>query len=162
MNMKSYLVPILGILILLGAGCKKEEIKPTSTSSDYLIFGHFYGFCQGERCVEIFKLDDTALQEDILDIYPDRTKFYIASYKSLAATKFEAVKDLRANFPTELLSEQDTVLGQPDASDGGGLYIEYKSGTVHKFWIIDQFKTNVPTKYHGFMDKVNEKIALLQ
>ncbi len=160
--MKNYIILLLGLSILVGTSCKKQDIQPAATSTDYLIFGHFYGFCMGERCVEIFKLDDSTLQEDTSDIYPNRTKFYVAAYKNLATSKFDAVKDLRASFPVELLSEQETVLGQPDASDGGGLYIEYKSGTVHKFWIIDQFKTNVPAKYHTFMDKVNEKIALLQ
>ncbi len=153
---------MLGIATAFAACNKDETLKPTVSNPDYLIFGHFYGFCQGERCVEIFRLDDSALQEDTLDKYPDRTKFYTAAYKNLSKAQFELVKGLTANFPMELLNETDVVIGQPDASDGGGLYIEYKSATVHKYWFIDQFKQNVPTKYHAFMDEVNKKIALLQ
>ena len=65
-------------------------------------------------------------------------------------------------FPTDLLSEKDTVIGQPDAGDWGGLYLEYNFNGVRKFWLLDQKKDNVPTKYHDLIDKVNEKIALLQ
>jgi hypothetical protein len=116
----------------------------------------------GEQCVEIFRLEKEKLCEDTKDQYPNSNDFYSGNYVQLSQQKFDATKDLTNCFPTDLLNETDIVIGQPDAGDWGGLYIEYNFNGVRKFWLLDQNKSNVPTKYHDFIDKVNEKIELLQ
>ncbi|MFI0430251.1 hypothetical protein [Mariniflexile sp. HMF6888] len=137
-------------------GCSSnDEIQ--LTKDDYLIFGHFYGYCIGEGCVEIFKLTNEKLYEDSNDNYANEP----FNFEVLDTTKFEVVKDLIDYFPTKLLSEKESTLGYPDCADGGGLFIEYsRNGTV-KSWKIDQIKGNVPSYLHNFMDKVNEKISLI-
>jgi len=65
--MKSQLLLVF-LLSLLFISCHKDDIKPKS--KDYLVFGRFYGECAGEKCVEIYKLDQDQLQEDTKDIYP--------------------------------------------------------------------------------------------
>jgi hypothetical protein len=142
------------------SACKKDSsaIPP----SDYLIFGHFYGECSGERCIEIFKLEKDKLFEDNADNYPNYDAFYEGCFAQRAQQKFDNTKDLLNSFPIELLSETKTVLGGPDASDGGGLYIEYNFNGVRKFWLIDHAKSHVPSAYHNFMDKVSNKIRGLQ
>ena len=60
-----------------------------------------------------------------------------------------------------VLDEESIVIGMPDYADGGGLYIEYHYFGEHKFWLIDQMKTNVPDYLHGFIDIVNEKISII-
>jgi hypothetical protein len=154
------LVVMLSIFIMVFASCQDETI--TISAPDYLVFGHYYGECIGEQCVEIFRLEQDKLYEDKMDAYPYSNGFYIGSYILLSQEKFNKVKDLTGFFPADLLTEQDTVIGQPDAGDWGGLYIEYNIDGVRKFWLIDQMKSNVPAKYHEFIDKVNEKISLLQ
>jgi len=141
--------------------CEKDDNYEPS-KSDYIFFGHFYGECMGEHCVEIFRLEKDKLFEDIKDRYPNSTEFYEGNWVELSQQKFNDTKDLTNYFPTDLLSEKDTVIGQPDAGDWGGLYLEYNFNGVRKFWLLDQKKDNVPTKYHDLIDKVNEKIALLQ
>lgn len=152
------LVPIVfGVLI---ASCSKD-VSTEPSESDYLIFGHFYGFCQGEKCIEIFKLESNRLLEDSKDEYPSRTDFYNGDYIALGNTKFDLVKNLMDYFPDNLLNENDTVFGCPDCADQGGLYIEYNFNGIRKFWIIDQSKGSVPIYLHDFMDKANEKIDLI-
>ena len=74
---------------------------------------------------------------------------------------YEQVKDLADHFPQQLLEEEETTFGCPDCSDGGGVFVQYsESGTV-KSWRLDQFKENVPHYLHDFMDRVNEKISLI-
>jgi hypothetical protein len=148
------------LLIIITASCRKDKDK--LSSFDYLIFGHFYGECFGEQCIEIFKLEQNQLLEDTTDIYPNSTSFYNGKYKLLSQQKFDSARDLVNFFPAELLTEPDTVIGQPDAGDWGGLYIEYSDNGKRKFWLLDQMKSNVPSKYHTFIDKVNEKIKLIQ
>jgi len=60
-----------------------------------------------------------------------------------------------------LLDDHDTIIGQPDAGDWGGLYIEYNKDAVRRYWLLDQMKSNVPEYLYDFIDKVNEKIALI-
>ncbi len=53
------------------------------------------------------------------------------------------------------------MIGQPDAGDWGGIYVEYKFNSVRKFWLIDQKKSNIPAYLHEFVDKTNKKIELI-
>jgi hypothetical protein len=156
------LIPILGLILITCSSCHKEEDINKLSDSDYLIFGHYYGECFGEQCIEIYKLEENQVSEDTLDRYPGSSAFYEGEYKRLSVQKFDSVKDLIEYFPKALLNEKDTVIGMPDAGDWGGLYIEYKVKGVRRFWLIDQMKTNVPATYHGFIDKVNEKIGILE
>jgi hypothetical protein len=145
--------------ILLTSGCN-EDLKPSK--SGYIIFGHFYGECIGEKCIEIFRLEDDKLFEDSNDRYPSSTGFYSGKWEKLSNQKFLDTKELTNDFPMDLLNEPSNVIGQPDAGDWGGLYIEYNYDGIRKFWLLDQKKSNVPTNYHLFIDKVNEKINQLQ
>lgn len=146
-------------LILL-TSCCNDDLKPSK--SGYIIFGHFYGECLGEKCIEIFRLEEDKLFEDRNDRYPSSNGFYAGKWEKLSSQKFNDTKDLIDDFPMGLLTEPSIVIGQPDAGDWGGLYIEYNFDGIRKFWLLDQMKRNVPNEYHNFIDKVNEKINQLQ
>ena len=148
------------LTVILFTSFKKEGV--VLSKSDYIIFGHFYGECSGEECIEIFRLEKEKLFEDNKDKYPNGKDFYDGNYVQLSQQKFNEVKDLINYFPADLLNEPNTVIGQPDGGDWGGLYIEYNFNGVRKFWLLDTMKSNVPTKYHNFIDKVNEKIGKLE
>jgi hypothetical protein len=161
--MKRSILFTLSLILVVISSCKKETIdnKIVLSQSDYLVFGHFYGECDGANCIRIFKLESNQLSEDIRDTYPRSNNFYDGNYVQLSQEKLSIARDLVNDFPTELLNEPKNVIGQPDAGDWGGLYIEYYYKGVKKFWLLDKMKTNVPTKYHNFIDKVNAKIKLL-
>lgn len=152
------------ILSTIGLGsCHKTcENEVNQSVSNYLIFGHFYGECGGEGCIEIFKLETNRLLEDTNDNYPGRLDFYQANFHALSQQKFELAKDLISYFPPELLLDPAQVIGQPDAGDWGGLYIEYNYDGIRKFLLLDQMISNVPLAYHNFIYKVNQKIQLIQ
>lgn len=152
--MKKFVVLFISLIFITACSSENDE-KPNN--DDYLVFGHFYGFCMGESCVEVFKLTDDTLYEDLNDNYANAP----FKFEKLENDKFILAKDLIDFFPTELLQEENETIGCPDCTDGGGLYIEYsKNGTI-KSWRIDQFKNNIPDYLHDFMDKVNEKISLI-
>jgi len=111
--------------------------------------------------VRFFKLDKDKLFEDSKHTYPTGNSFYEENFVQLPKEKFDITKDLTSYFPANLLKEKETVIGQPDAGDWGGLYVEYNAKGLRKFWFLDKKKSNVPTKYHNFIDKMNEKIAQL-
>lgn len=149
---KTFLILIISVL----TACSQSDDIDLE-ENDYLIFGHFYGECLGESCVETFKLTDTKLFEDTNDHYSTIDDF---SFQKLDNEKFILIEDLIDYFPSSLLEEEE-VIGCPDCGDWGGLFIQYSKDNLIKSWRIDQMKDNVPENLHAFIDKVNEKIALI-
>ena len=142
--------------------CEKKGECGFGNIPEYIVFGHFYGECGGEGCVEIFKIDGSDLFEDISDIYPGSSDFYNGNFATKwSAEKFELVKDLKTFFPESLMDEPDVVQGQPDGGDWGGIYFEMQRGTTHRFWLLDQMEANMPAEYNAFVDRINEKIAII-
>jgi len=141
--------------------CAEQKEQPEYLETNDLIFGHFYGFCAGEQCIEIFKLTNNALYEDKNDTYPIQNNFYAGDFMKLDQSKFELVKSLREQIPDQLLHELDTVFGWPDVADGGGIYLEIKNDTIHRFWIIDQVESNIPAYLRPFKVKINQSISLI-
>lgn len=147
--------------LLLFISCGDEEVNDPR-ENDYLIFGHFYGECIGEYCVEIYKLEDGKLYEDTNDNYPSNSGPYIGDFLELSQDQYNLVKDLNGHIPEELIEIMDIIVGCPDCSDGGGVYLEIKEDGEIRYWMIDQFINNIPETIHGLVKEVNTKIALLQ
>jgi len=141
--------------------CNSEEATPDNNSGNYIVFGHFYGFCIGEECVEIFKLTNNDLFEDTSDTYPRWDRYHEGQYVRLDQSKFESVKSLLADIPEQLLTEQNTVFGSPDAADGGGVYFAISEQGERRFWVIDQVDSNIPDYLIPFKNKINQSIALI-
>lgn len=153
---KSIKYLLTGLVILLNISCEKDDNFELN-ETDYLIFGHFYGECIGEGCVETFKLTDKKLFEDTNDNYSGEDFNFI----ELGNDKFEEVKNVMNLFPDQLLHEQTGTFGCPDCADGGGLFIQYSENGDVKSWRIDQVQENVPGYLHDFMDAINKKIKMI-
>ncbi len=148
-----FFLMISGVL----ASCHKDDFGIELAEQDYLIFGEFYGECVGENCVSIFKLTAEELFEDVLHDYTKQNFDFV----ELSEDKFEQVKDLVDFFPNQLLNEEKTILGCPDCADTGGLFIQYSKDGDVKSWSMDKLKMGAPSYLYDFIDKVNEKIALI-
>lgn len=157
--MKTRALPLI-LLLFFSFSCNDSTLQ--LDEDDYLIFGQFYGFCIGDDCIQLFRLESTRLLEDKNDNYPSASTFYNASYKVLSSEKFNKVKSLSLAFPLELLAENDTVIGQPDAGDWGGYYIEYSSKGVRKYWLIDKMRNSTPEYMHSFLTEVDEAILKIR
>jgi hypothetical protein len=158
--MKHHLLLICLFSAFLGS-CRKDNVNPTPAQDDYIIFGHFFGECAGEGCIEMFKLTQTQVAEDISDQYWLSGGNQPGNFTVLSEDKFEAVKDLMTQIPADLYAEA-SVIGIPDGGDWGGLYLEQKKDGETRKWSIDMMKSNVPEKYHAFIDLLNARIKLLQ
>ena len=155
-KMKSlkYLFSVCIILTFLSCN-QDDDIKVNDI--DYLIFGHFYGQCFGDDCVQTFKLTQTKLFEDSVDDYSGST----FSFSELPNGKFEEVKGLIDAIPSQLLNAKEYSFGCPDCADQGGIFIQYSQNGKVKGWRIDQSKESIPSYLHEFVDKVNESISLI-
>jgi hypothetical protein len=158
-KLKYYLLLISGLILI--TTCKKQD-EPVG-QVEYIVFGHFYGECAGEQCIEIFKLNCCHIYEDTNDFYPDQVNQYSASYIELDSKKRDSVSFLLNRVPRSLLDEKKKIIGTPDAGDWGGIYFEikYQDHPV-QYWFIDQMKTNIPTNLHSFVDDINTAIKRLQ
>lgn len=141
---------LIGLSLMLISLCSKENGMFTD-ENDYLIFGHFYGECLGEECVEIFKLTQNELYEDTTGGYLS-TEFDFVLLKN---ESYEKTRDLIDAVPSQLLREEVDAFGCPDCADQGGLYIEVVNKGKKMKWQIDHNKSAVPVYLHDFMDRVN-------
>ena len=144
------------VFLIFFLGCSNDD-STTISGQNFIIFGHFYDNCFGEGCVETFKLTDNELFEDIIHDYSGQDLDFV----ELENDKFEQVKDLVDFFPNQLLNDSESIFGCPDCTDGAGLFIQYSENGNLKSWRIDQIKNHVPSYLHDFMDKVYQKIELI-
>lgn len=151
------------MFLLLASGmlfqsCQKDEDTPMG-NVEYIVFGHFFGECIGEDCVEIFKIENDVLYEDQKDNYPSNTNPYVGEYITLDDAKYQLVKDLEVFIPNELFNETQTVIGQPDVADQGGYYFEIVEDGVQYHFRIDTNKEALPDYLMDFADVLQDYIS---
>ena len=152
----------LFLLLLLFTGCSdpNQSVREKELDdSSYIIFGHFYGFCQGETCIETYKLTNESLLEDTKDNYSFDPE--LAHFVLLDDNLFERVKGLRENIPTKLLTIEETTIGQPDAGDWGGLYFEIVTPERRQYWMIDKMRSNLPDFLIPFANEIENAINII-
>ncbi len=153
---------LIAVTLMSTTACKKDSCNCLpSSDTDYLVFGHFYGECIGEQCIEIFKLTDEALFEDTQDKYPSSQSAYEGTFEALPEATFNEVSDLINQVPEALLNEPNGVIGMPDAGDWGGYYIEVQRDGVVQFWLIDTMEDNIPAFLHDFNEQVRTAITAI-
>ena len=149
---------LIAALAILAACNKEEDNDIQGMTEDTFIFGHFYGECFGESCVEIFKIEDDKLYEDLTDEYPGQAP-YNFEWIELSDDKYQMAKDLPGFFPEPLKEESETTIGIPDAGDWGGFIIGKPVEGELRFWLIDTMKDNIPTYLHEFNDQIELTIS---
>lgn len=137
--------------------CEKEE-GLVLEDGDYLVFGHYYGKCIGEQCVETFKLTESQLFEDSRDDFTGNTfNFNLL----LSEEKFRQVRDLKDLFPASLLQSADSTFGCPNCADQGGLLIQVSEKGKLKTWRMDTDEEKLPGYLRIFAGEVRKKIEML-
>lgn len=156
--MKMYTLRILVLLagIPFLVSCDRDR-QPSAF--DFIAFGTFYGECVGEQCVEIYRLEDGHLFENTADMYPGSQMPLDGDYTELSGALYDAVKDMIGPLPAGLRDTSATVIGQPDAGDWGGAYLEWTEGSYHKFWLLDLHLGNVPSQYHPIIGQIQAAVA---
>lgn len=160
--MKTPTIMLLTLTALLAIRCDNQTAE-FSRNSNYLVFGHFFGECFGEACVEIFKIENGVVYEDTLDMYPIQSKLpHVTDFVQLSDNDYQQVRSLTDNIPEKLFDESDLVIGQPDAGDWGGYYVETNVSGTPRYWLIDKMESNLPAYLHDFAADLNEAIQKLQ
>ncbi|SHK39330.1 hypothetical protein [Hymenobacter psychrotolerans] len=159
----SLLLSLAGLLAAsLTTACKKDA-DSTSPINGELVFGQFYGFCEGERCIDIYRLNTAAgtVEEDTTDRYPSLNQPYTGQYVPLQASHYAQVRDLPQLIPAQLLQLPNGTIGAPDATDAGGYYLSLPDAETPRFWLIDTQKRNIPADLHPLVDTLRARIQRL-
>jgi len=152
-----YRLSILLILFVL-VSCGKDD--HLAEDGKAYIFGHFFGECFGEQCVEIFKLQDGSIFEDTNDQYPS-INGNTYNWSEMTGVEFEELEALIFPIPDELYEEEDVVIGMPDAGDWGGIYFQVHTDADVQFWFIDYLDDNIPDYLSDFTADIKQAIEQL-
>lgn len=158
--MKMKKITLLTFLSLFFFGCENND--PGIKDYDYLVFGHFYGKCAGEACVEIFKITGSDIYEDTNDKYPTIDPPYNGNFKKLNQSFYSTAKGLDDFIPSQLINNKEKVIGQPDAGDWGGIYFEFSANGKKEYWILDKNRSNLPEEFIPFVEQIEKRIEALQ
>jgi len=114
-NLKLFLSTVF--VLLLFNSCENEDelfiVNPIPdiserASGDLIIrgatltFGRYYGKCLGNSCIEIFKLNDDKLWEDVIDGYPSSDSFYEGRFTEFNGSEKIKTELLFNELPLEL------------------------------------------------------------
>jgi len=106
-------------------------------------------------------LTDSDLYEDTRDQYPNSSKNYDGSFVKLDKELFDQVEPIKSNIPEELIDSESNVIGQPDAGDWGGIYLEISHDGKIDFWLIDKMRSNLPDYLIPLVDEIESDIELI-
>ena len=154
MKLLSLLLGSLLLPTLFTSGCRKD---PPPSVNDYVVFGHFYGFCSGEQCIELYKYQGGKLYEDQRDYYPTSTLPYDGKWVQLEDTLAVLGEEVRRSLPDSMLLYTDSIFGMPDAVDQGGTYVELNRGGVRYYWVMDNSQGGLPEYMQPFSELVRER-----
>lgn len=151
---------LVAVAFLSGSACS-DEITGLQDPGDYIVFGDFYGECIGSGCVDIFRIADGELYKDTLDEYPTASKLpHAVDFVELPDDHVGQIESLLGKIPAKLFEETDVVIGQPDAGDWGGFYLETNISGEVRYWLIDKMKDNLPAYLREYADKLEKAIQL--
>jgi hypothetical protein len=152
---------LMGLACALATACDDDNGKANHPS--YLIFVEYYGECGGNGCVDIYKLEAGAVYEDNKNNYPSMDNPYDGEYLQRTNINIDEIKDLLNEIPGELYDEHDKVLGQPDAGDWGGYYVEVQANGERRHWLIDKQQFTGNRAYlNAFTSAIQAKLDLLE
>jgi hypothetical protein len=156
------------ILSLFIAGsllsCRNDDVADgdmATPTTDYLVFGTYYGDCY-RNCVNLYLINNDGLYQVNNHDYPYfQHRFDFSSLTKLSDDKYKIVKNLWTEFPSQLTNESKTVFGCPDCADGGGTYLETSVDGEIKYWYVDNSGVNVPSYINDYAKVVRESMSSL-
>ncbi len=151
------------LIITVSLSCSKDNQnnKLVLNENENLVFSIYAGDPPVEFKPTYYKLTNSQVLKDETSGYAFQTNNSQANFVVLGSNKFNTVKDLINYFPNKLISTKRKI-GNPGANDSGVLYIQLTKNGITKIWELDSDPNAVPEEFRVFVQKVNEKINLLQ
>lgn len=158
----------LTVLFLLASlvSCKKDNsaTHPDQGFPEFVIFGQAFSpmTCSGnEVCVEMYKLESGRLLEDVIDNQPQAGQPFEGDFaRTLSRSDYDSVLNLFDNkIPQTLLNIESGLYYTNSNGFGSILYFEYKSPTLHRYWLFNTAETaSLPTDVQEFLSVLQNAI----
>ncbi|OEK05021.1 hypothetical protein [Roseivirga misakiensis] len=126
------------LFYLVISGCENENLP---IDSEYLLFGNFYGHCQGD-CFNAFQVDNEKVQSDDADGHFTFDQYQFESTRTLDKSAFSEARSLLKQIPSELITSEIESYGCPDCADQGGYFMIFETDNEKQMIIIDTADTN--------------------
>jgi hypothetical protein len=157
MKLKQRLVQSIVAAFFL-AGCVNHDFIAVAPADNFIV-GRFYGFCNTD-CNDIFMLTDQSLYQAKHEEYPLLTApWELSEFSSMDNSKRDIAIELRSAFPEFLLSTDQTVIGCPDCTDAGGIYLEINNNGARRYWYIDNLTQQPELK--NYVLTIHKKLNLI-
>jgi hypothetical protein len=150
-------------LLTLTWSCEKPYEKPDGDYPDYIVFGSDFPWCNDETCVEIFRMNESGVQESGSGQHVDPAFPYAGDYSiDLSIPKYQQIEMMfRGEIPDALFDYPSGYIGN-STEFTGYLYFEYKAGDVHKWWLIEQNFATIPTELLDFTTLLQNAVFAAQ
>jgi len=148
---------IIIVLFSIFISCEKENF--TLEGEEYLIFGTYNGFCQG-NCTSLFKINqEQLLSDDMSTFVPGETvKFEEAP---LSKDKYDVAYEAFDRLPDELNETMDKSFGCPGCVDQDIIYLEYFDGVETHIWQVDTQVEDLPGYLVDYADRLVRIVGIL-
>lgn len=139
-----------------------NDIETETADADYVIFGRYAGFCQGD-CFSVFRVNSTNLVEDETSERFTGDDYQFEPGRVLSDTQYGLAKVLLTKIPAELLATDKTVFGCPDCADQGGFYLSFSLKGKSKSIRLDTRQTDDQSEeVLLFKDQLSEVIEAIR
>ena len=155
-TMKSLL--LLSLLLITVFSCRKKDAQYT-VKGDYMVVGWTGGFVSPDAKAAYYLITTSELRVDNSQIQSsipaDVNKFNFSTL--MPAAKYDAVKTLLTTIPSELLSKNNTSIGEmfPDAG-----YRDVRASVNGTFynWKFEADQTKSSQAIQDFVKKINDNL----
>jgi hypothetical protein len=151
-------------LLALFARFPASDVSVSPHKADYLIFGMYAGECD-RHCATMYKVTDSSLFIDTTDSYFKGGLRFPSTRSS--SPKFLLALQLLHTIPDRLFQTDTSVWGCPDCSDGGGYYVEFRSGGKVRKYQIDtdmpwEENSSIPRDLRVFTNRIGEVLVKMR
>ena len=157
---------LAGVVSVLLSSCQlvpsqdlSDLLRETEDSLpiDVLIFGLEYVECGGD-CAFLFKMEASELfEDDGIDFFRSIDEELRFKQEPMASEKFAMSHPLLDEFPEELWKEEDqTIFGNPNDHDQGGIVVEMHRLGRKKRWHIDTAEKRLPDYLVPYARRIKE------
>ncbi len=157
----TFLCSILFVLTL--SNCTMvDPVRAELEINPVLVFGTYYGFCGGD-CAHLYKIENQKLYADqgIDNLYLFRDRELPFATEPRPEEDYAKAKFLISDFPNQLLQEEQQTLGNPDAHDQGGIFLELTMGEEVKKWYLDTSTERLPEYLQEYAKQVMAVVEML-
>lgn len=140
------------LLLLTAFTCQEDDLSVTS--AERLIFGAYNGFCVGDQCLSLYKLEGGTLYKETSLTNRDLNLPVEGKFDELDDDLYKIAESLIAEFPQRLLDEDKEVYGCPGCHDQTTILVQLETTEKTRFWRLDSDLPAIPKDLQQYVQEI--------